>query len=103
MQSSYTIGKPVVLLALAVRVSVSSYEDPFRLTAYNRSMQRERRRSQEYFINEQQNLETLNHDLSVESWDLTTPWRGACEGISNTTTCILTTIGACGVGLRQHF
>ena len=22
----------------------------------------------------QQNLETLNHDLSVESWDLTTPW-----------------------------
>ena len=45
----------------------------------------------------QQNLETLNHDLSVESWDLTTPWRGACEGFSNAT--ILTTIGAFGVGL----
>ena len=90
MQSSYTIGKPVVLLALAVRVSVSSYEDPFRLTAYNRSMQRERRRSQEYFINEQQNLETLNHDLSVASWDLTIPWSGTCEGITSNRSCDFT-------------
>ena len=31
------------------------------------------RRSQEYFIDVQQNLETLNHDLSVASWDLTIP------------------------------
>ena len=38
------------------------------------------------------NLETLNHDLSVESWGLATPWSGACQGNSNTT--ILTTIGA---------
>ena len=44
-----------------------------------------RRRSQEYFIDAQQNLETLNHDLSVETWDLTTPWSGACEGITSTT------------------
>ena len=51
-----------------------------------------RRRSQEYFIDVQQNLETLNHDLSVASWDLTIPWSGTCEGITSTT--ILATIGA---------
>ena len=50
------------------------------------------RRSQEYFIDVQQNLETLNHDLSVASWDLTTPWSGTCEGITSTT--ILATIDA---------
>ena len=55
------------------------------------------RRSHEYFIDVQQNLETLNHDLSVASWDLTIPWSGTCEDISNTT--ILTIIGAFGVGL----
>ena len=43
------------------------------------------RRSHEYFIDVKQNLETLNHDLSVETWDLTTPWSGVCEGITSTT------------------
>ena len=51
-----------------------------------------RRRSQEYFINIYQNLETLNHDLPVESWDLTIPWSGTCGGITSTT--ILAAIGA---------
>ena len=59
------------------------------------------RRSQEYFIDVQRNLETLNHDLSVETWDLTTPWSGACEGITSTT--ILATVGAVSsVGLPMR-
>ena len=46
-----------------------------------------RRRSQEYSIDVQQNLETLNHDLPVASWDLTIPWSGTPEAVISQRTC----------------
>ena len=50
---------------------------------------------QEYFINVQQNLEALKRDRSVESWDLTIPRPGTCQGRQGkTSTTLLATVGA---------